>query len=90
MAIPGVVPANASRVPTTPSHTPGNRRSRCCTSAGMPVLEVWKAKTSIVMKRSLASGCAGVDTPLFYRDNNRMLFGDAKKMPDEVLVALRA
>ncbi|MFN7857062.1 MAG: Re/Si-specific NAD(P)(+) transhydrogenase subunit beta [Acidovorax sp.] len=57
--------------------------------AGMPVLEVWKAKTSIVMKRSMASGYAGVDNPLFYKDNNRMLFGDAKKMLDDVLAALK-
>jgi len=57
--------------------------------AGMPVLEVWKAKTSIVMKRSMASGYAGVDNPLFYKDNNRMLFGDAKQMLDEVLAALK-
>ncbi len=57
--------------------------------AGMPVLEVWKARTSIVMKRSMASGYAGVDNPLFYKDNNRMLFGDAKKMLDEVLSALK-
>jgi len=58
--------------------------------AGMPVLQVWKAKTSIVMKRSMASGYAGVDNPLFFKDNNRMLFGDAKKMLDEVLAALKA
>ena len=58
--------------------------------AGMPVLEVWKAKTSIVMKRSMASGYAGVDNPLFYKDNNRMLFGDARKMLNEVLAALKA
>ena len=57
--------------------------------AGMPVLQVWKSKTSIVMKRSMASGYAGVDNPLFYKENNRMLFGDARKMLDEVLVALK-
>jgi NAD(P) transhydrogenase subunit beta len=58
--------------------------------AGMPVLEVWKARTSVVMKRSMASGYAGVDNPLFYKENNRMLFGDAKKMLEEVLAALKA
>jgi NAD(P) transhydrogenase subunit beta len=58
--------------------------------AGMPVLEVWKARTSIMMKRSMATGYAGVENPLFYKENNRMLFGDAKKMLDEVLVALKA
>ena len=57
--------------------------------AGMPVLAAWNARTSIVMKRSMASGYAGVDNPLFYKDNNRMLFGDAKKLLDEVLVALK-
>ncbi len=57
--------------------------------AGMPVLEVWKARTSIVLKRSMASGYAGVDNPLFYKANNRMLFGDAKKTLDEVLNLLQ-
>jgi NAD(P) transhydrogenase subunit beta len=58
--------------------------------AGMPVLEVWKAKTSVVMKRSMASGYAGVDNPLFYKENNRMLFGDAKKMLEEVLASIKS
>jgi NAD(P) transhydrogenase subunit beta len=56
----------------------------------MPVLEVWKAKTSIVMKRSMASGYAGVDNPLFYKENNRMLFGDARKNVEAILASLRA
>ena len=56
--------------------------------AGMPVIEVWKAKTTIVSKRSMATGYAGVDNPLFYKDNNRMLFGDAKESLEKVLAAL--
>jgi NAD(P) transhydrogenase subunit beta len=56
--------------------------------AGMPVLEVWKASTAIVLKRSMASGYAGVDNPLFFKDNTRMLFGDAKQRLDGVLKAL--
>jgi len=56
--------------------------------AGMPVLECWKGKTSIVLKRSMATGYAGVQNPLFFLENSRMLFGDAKETLDEVLKAL--
>jgi NAD(P) transhydrogenase subunit beta len=58
--------------------------------AGMPVLHVWEARDTIVMKRSMASGYAGVDNPLFYKENTLMLFGDAKKVVDEILTAMRA
>jgi len=57
--------------------------------AGMPVLEVWKGNTSIVLKRGMAAGYAGVENPLFFKPNTRMLFGDAKKSLDAVLKALR-
>jgi NAD(P) transhydrogenase subunit beta len=53
--------------------------------AGMPVLECWKGKVSIVLKRSMATGYAGVQNPLFFEENTRMLFGDAKATLDEVL-----
>ena len=56
--------------------------------AGMPVLECWKGKVSIVLKRSMATGYAGVQNPLFFEENTRMLFGDAKETLDEVLKAL--
>jgi NAD(P) transhydrogenase subunit beta len=56
--------------------------------AGMPVLEVWNAGTVVVMKRSMASGYAGVQNPLFFKPNTRMLFGDAKKNVDALLAKL--
>jgi NAD(P) transhydrogenase subunit beta len=56
--------------------------------AGMPVLEVWKAKTVIVSKRSMATGYAGVENPLFFKENTRMLFGDAKDSVNAILADL--
>jgi len=56
--------------------------------AGMPVLEVWKGKTTIVLKRSMATGYAGVQNPLFFKENTRMLFGDARESLDAVMKAL--
>jgi NAD(P) transhydrogenase subunit beta len=53
--------------------------------AGMPVLEVWKGETTIVLKRSMATGYAGVQNPLFFKENTRMLFGDARDSLDAVL-----
>ena len=56
--------------------------------AGMPVLEVWKGETTIVLKRGMAAGYAGVDNPLFVKENTRMLFGDAKESLDHLYKAL--
>ena len=56
--------------------------------AGMPVLECWKGKTTIVLKRSMATGYAGVENPLFFKENTRMLFGDARESLERVLKAL--
>ncbi|HKC26378.1 MAG TPA: Re/Si-specific NAD(P)(+) transhydrogenase subunit beta [Jatrophihabitans sp.] len=56
--------------------------------AGMPVLHVWEAKTVIVFKRSMATGYAGVQNPLFFRENTQMLFGDAKERVEDILKAI--
>ena len=56
--------------------------------AGMPVLQVWEAEDVIVFKRSMAAGYAGVQNPLFFRENTQMLFGDAKDRVEDILKAL--
>jgi NAD(P) transhydrogenase subunit beta len=56
--------------------------------AGMPVLRVWEAENVVVFKRSMNTGYAGVQNPLFFRDNARMLFGDARERVDDILRAL--
>ncbi len=56
--------------------------------AGMPVLRVWEAKNVVVFKRSMASGYAGVQNPLFFRENSQMLFGDAKERVEDILRTL--
>ena len=58
--------------------------------AGMPVLEVWNAKDTIVFKRSMATGYAGVQNPLFFKENTSMLFGDAKEQVENIATALKA
>ncbi|MDO7653889.1 MAG: NAD(P)(+) transhydrogenase (Re/Si-specific) subunit beta, partial [Porticoccus sp.] len=58
--------------------------------AGMPVMEVWKSSHVVVFKRGMASGYAGVENPLFYKENTRMLFGDAKESVDKILGSLRS
>jgi NAD(P) transhydrogenase subunit beta len=56
---------------------------------GMPVLEVWKAKNTIVLKRSMSPGYAGIQNPLFFNENNRMLFGDAKDSLQKLVKAIK-
>ena len=58
--------------------------------AGMPVLECWKGSTTIVLKRSMATGYAGVENPLFFKENTRMLFGDARESLEGVLKSLES
>ena len=54
----------------------------------MPVLEVWKARNVVVFKRSMATGYAGVQNPLFFKENSQMLFGDAKDRVEDIIKAL--
>jgi NAD(P) transhydrogenase subunit beta len=57
---------------------------------GMPVLEVWRARLVVVLKRGMAAGYAGVDNPLFTREGTRMLFGDAKKSVDALVSGVKS
>ncbi len=57
--------------------------------AGMPVLEVWKARQVVILKRGMATGYSGVENPLFFKDNARMLFVDAKDSIDKLVSGLR-
>jgi NAD(P) transhydrogenase subunit beta len=68
---------------------PGAQTDHSSPIYGMPVLEVWKAKLCVVMKRGRATGYAGVDNPLFYHDRSRMLFGDAADSVKAIIDALR-
>ena len=56
--------------------------------AGMPVLEVWKSRDVIISKRGKGTGYSGIENPLFYKENSRMLYGDAKKSVDELLTKI--
>jgi H+-translocating NAD(P) transhydrogenase subunit beta len=67
---------------------PGAQDDESSPIFGMPVLETWKAKTTVVLKRSMGTGYSGVDNPLFYKDNTLMLFGDAKKSVDSIYSSL--
>jgi len=69
---------------------PGAETDESSPIYGMPVIQVWNSGTTVVFKRGMSSGYAGVQNPLFFEDNTRMLFGDAKKSVDELVTALRA
>jgi len=69
---------------------PAAEEDPTCPIAGMPVLQVWKAKRVVVNKRSRAAGYAGIDNPLFYKPVTRMLFGDAKEAIEKVVAALKS
>lgn len=69
---------------------PGAQDDESSPIYGMPVLEAWKAKTCVILKRSMGTGYSGVDNPIFYNDNSRMLFGDAKASIDKILMGLQS
>ena len=68
---------------------PGAMEDPTSPIAGMPVLEVWKAQSVIAVKRSLSPGFAGIDNPLYYRDNTLMVFGDARKIVEGMVAELK-
>jgi NAD(P) transhydrogenase subunit beta len=69
---------------------PGAETDKSSPIFGMPVLQVWKSTTVVVLKRGMAAGYAGVENPLFYVENTRMLFGDAKASMDKLVQAIKA
>ncbi len=81
--------SRSSSVPTT-SPTPAARNDPSSPIHGMPILNVDEARSVIVLKRSMSSGYAGIENPLFFADGTSMLFGDAKKSVDSVIEELKA